>query len=205
MGRAQRLHKERREALLAKEAEAKAQVERWFDEFDHSGEGTLTQDELDELLTHICRQELKDPAAEVPDDVTARILKKCDKSGDGVIDKKELMPLVLKYKALIAKDLEVEAELKVLFEKYDMDQGSSGELTSAELLPLLQELAKDTPVGTAVAADVDFVIERCDKDGDGSIDFTELGSVVVLWKEVAQQIEQMVEETSGGSSACVLL
>ena len=52
-------------------------------------------------------------------------------------------------------------------------------------------------------ADVDFVLQTSDKDGDMTISFLEIGPAVAAWKEAADTIAHYESENS--SSACVLL
>jgi Ca2+-binding EF-hand superfamily protein len=184
----------RREKLEAKAKEDQAKVDAYFTKYDQSGTGKLSKEELTALLTDMKREHTADPAAEVPADKADALFAKFDTSQDGQIDKSELLPAVRKFK----NHLKHEAYLAEILSRHDADK--SGALAPAELLTLLNEVAQDTPHKKASDADVEFVMERCDTNSNGVIDFEELGPAIATWKEA---VGKLPPETT--SSACTLL
>lgn len=89
------------------------------------------------------------------------------------------------------------------FERHDSNK--SGALERDQLLNLLQEIAtaSDSQYSHASEADVEFVISRCDKSGEGSINFSELGPAIATWKEAAKNVAP--EKDNSGSSSCSVL
>ena len=91
-------------------------------------------------------------------------------------------------------------KLRELFDKHDADK--SGGLQPDQLLALLTDVAESDSKHRykhAEEADVEFVMGRCDKEGDGVISFDELGPAIATWKEAARNV------APEPSSACVLL
>ena len=187
----------RREKLEKRARENEAQVDDWMSKYDKSKTSKLSQDEVRALLTDVKRDMLQDPTAEVAPELLEKIMKTFDLSGDGQIERTELVGAVKKYKALLRH----QQRLKELFERHDKDM--SGVLSPEQLLSLLLELAAEMPHHHASEADVEFVIDRCDKDKTRSINMMELGPAIATWKEAAQTIAP--EPDTEKSSACVLL
>ena len=216
--------KRRKEKLEREALKNELQAEEWMAKYDKSKTSRLNQDETRALLTDVKREMLKDPAAEVDPKILDRVMKKFDYSGDGQIERTELATAVKKYKAFLKH--------QDLFERHDKDK--TGVLTPDQIKTLLTEVAMDMPEWRpyvewrATDADVEFVMERCDKDHSGSISMEEvrldslryshpsrrvppltcrcvpsqLGPAISTWKEAAHKIGP---EPAEKSSACALL
>jgi len=146
------------------------------------------------MLTWFKRESLHDEGAEeVTSDMIDKIFSKYDTDKSGEIDKTEV-PLVLrKYHAYLKK----EKDYHDLFLKHDKSQ--DGKLQLEELMPLLSEIAPP-PHKHADEADAQFVLEKADADGSGTIEMDELRLAIALWLEIAP-----VVSPEKGSSACVIL
>lgn len=193
---AQQRKKKRAAKLKAKNEAKEAEIADWFKKYDKSQTGTMSRDEMREVLTAVKRDVTKDPAALVNDEILEEVMKYADVSGDGQIERQHLLAAIKKYKSRM---LESE-HMAALFAKHDADK--SGDLDRAQLLTLLQEIAPP-PHKHADESDADFVLERCDQNHSGSITFAELPAAVATWMDVAKDVKP--ETDSGGSLACVLL
>ena len=69
--------------------------------FDTSATGKLNKEETRKLLTSVKREQLGDPTAEVKEELLDKIIGKFDFSGDGNIEKADLIGAVKKYLSLI--------------------------------------------------------------------------------------------------------
>ena len=104
-----------------------------------------------------------------------------------------------------------QARLHDLFNSVDAD--ANGYLNKAELGALLQKGAP--PKYNVGEADVEFVLQKCDIDGDQHISLVELGPAVAVWMEIAKDLKTLpAADAEGGtgsdgsakkSSMCVLL
>ncbi len=90
----------RRKKLEAKAKAAEDELEKYFAKFDDSHTGRMNRDEMRALLTDVKRNLLDDPSAEVDDQLFEKIEQKFDLSGDGDIERSEVLPAVKRYKAL---------------------------------------------------------------------------------------------------------
>ena len=210
--------KAKKEKLEARAAAQEKQIEMWFASHDKSQTGKFDREEMRSLLIEVKRETLNDPSAIVGDRLLDKIVNQFDVSGDGQIERTEVLKAVKKFKAIIKHEaafIKHEARLQALLDSFDADK--SGSLTSDELLPLLKQVAAmeevegksryNATLGMKVAigvgqADVDFVMERCDGDKSGSISLAELEPALATWKEAARHIPQEETQTS---AACVLL
>ena len=160
-----------------------------------SGTGTMSRDEMREVLTAVKRDTLGDQSAVVREEILDEVMKYADVSGDGQIERQHLLAAIKKYKSRMMET----AHMDALFAKHDVS--NSGDLNKTELLALLREIAPP-PHKHADESDADFVLERCDESHSGTITAAELPAAVATWMEVSADIKP---ESDGGSSACVLL
>ena len=147
-----------------KAAEQNALADGWVAAFDVSNTGKLNKEETNNLLSAIKREYTGNAADTVGEALLNKIMDKFDYSNDGSIEKKEIVPAVKRYRALLKHEL----MLNELFAKHDTD--NSGELSPEQLLSVLEELAAKHPEAGKPTADGDvaWVIERCDKVGNGN-------------------------------------
>ena len=160
------------------------QIERWLGEFDANGDGKLQREELRALLTALNpsrppSDENLDYLIEKATAVESSSLRlKGDKNG--AVTNHQIRPTVLRY-GQYCKD---EAYLDSVFERFDHD--GNGELDDAELFYLLEEVA---PEGCTVEeADVRFVLDTCDANGDGVITRDEVLPLVSTWTQVGGRL-----------------
>jgi Ca2+-binding EF-hand superfamily protein len=178
----------RRQKLEKQALRLEGLIDSWFDKHDVNRNGKMDRDEIKALLTDVKRDATGDPAAEVKPELLDEIMTKFDLSADGEIERPELIPAVRRYKALLKHD----AALRRLFAKHDTDK--TGVLPPDQLLALLTEVAEDDELMSShsveyTEADVAFIMDRCDTNGDGVIDFSELGPAVAMWKEAVKNMD----------------
>jgi len=187
--------------LAAKRREDEAQLDQWFRTYDSDKSGMMDRGDVRSLLSSVKRELTKDPSAEVADELLDRIMTKYDKSGDGQLERTELLPAVKKYKSILQQTIQEKKRLKELFERHDADK--TKQLTQAELFTLLQEVSASHAVPKpSVETDVAFVIEECDADQSGAIEIEELEPAVATWLKYCKD---MPPEPAPASSACSLL
>ena len=193
--------------------------------FDTSATGKLNKEETRNLLTSVKREQLGDPTAEVKEELLDKIIGKFDFSGDGNIEKADLIGAVKKYKALLRHS----EKMSELFAKFDKDK--SGVLSDEQLLALLSELAQERGMPAPDESDVEYVKGISDKDGSGAstrapwrshlaltspvrshahrcvralalraVAEDELSAAISTWYKHAQEMKE-----KEGSSACVVL
>jgi len=193
---ARKKQQNRAKKLAAKAAAKEAAIDDWFKKYDKSGTGTMSREEMREVLTAFKRDATHDPNAVVREDLLDQVMNYADVSKDGEIEPQHLLAAIKKYKSLMS---ETDHLLK-LFQKHDSDH--SGDLDKAQLLSLLQEAAPP-PHRHADESDAEFILERCDVNHTGTITWGELQPAIATWMEIAT--ETPPEKEGGGSSACVLL
>ena len=184
----------RREKLEAKALEQEKTIEYWFERYDATKTGKMNREELRNLMTAVKREVTSDPAAIVKESNMEKIISWYDLSGDGQIERTELLPAIKKYKSL----LKHEVYITELFAKHDADH--SGTLPHDQLLTLLNEVAVSMKWRGATEGDAEFVMARCDDDKSGTITLDELGPSIATWKEAAKELPP-----DQSSSMCVLL
>lgn len=184
----------RREKLEAKALEQEKTIEYWFERYDATKTGKMNREELRKLMTAVKREVTSDPAAIVKESNMEKIISWYDLSGDGQIERTELLPAIKKYKSL----LKHEVYITELFAKHDADH--SGTLPHDQLLTLLNEVAVSMKWRGATEGDAEFVMARCDDDKSGTITLDELGPSIATWKEAAKELPP-----DQSSSMCVLL
>ena len=151
----------------AKRKGDEAQLDEWLKKYDGDRSGLMDRSEVCGLLTSVKRELTKDPSAEVYDEILDKIIMRYDKSGDGQLERSEILPAVRKYKSVLRQKLDEQRAMLDLFQRHDVDQ--SKRLTQAQLFSLLKELSVSKGVATpSVEADVAFVIEECDVDKSGA-------------------------------------
>lgn len=124
-----------------------------FTEFDVDGDGTITADELKQVLSRSMGSENKQL------ENTVRALLALDVDGDGNISYEELV-MASVQKKLAAK----EERLVNVFTALDMD--GDGKVTAEEIEAALGGFMEDSE-------DIAAMIREIDTDGDGSIDYDE--------------------------------
>ena len=184
----------RREKLEAKALEQEKTIEYWFERYDATKTGKMNREELRNLMTAVKQEVTSDPAAIVKESNMEKIISWYDLSGDGQIERTELLPAIKKYKSL----LKHEVYITELFAKHDADH--SGTLPHDQLLTLLNEVAVSMKWRGATEGDAEFVMARCDDDKSGTITLDELGPSIATWKEAAKELPP-----DQSSSMCVLL
>jgi len=171
-----------REQWAEQQAKMHAEVSQWFELFDENGDGQLQRHELRALLTHLNPQRAPSEANLdwLVEKATAIETHTMIIHGNrhGAVGFHELRETVMRYSDY-CKD---EAYLDAIFKEFD-DDGNE-ELDEDELLGLLQKVA---PEGCeADAADVQFVMETCDLDGNGVITRDEVLPMISRWSQIAQ-------------------
>ena len=164
-----------------RQAKVHAQVTGWFEKFDENGDGLLQREELRALLTHL------NPSRPPTDanldwllikatEISTHTMKlRGDKNG--AVAFHDARATVMRYHDH-CKD---QAYLDAIFKQYDTD--GNGELDGDELPGLLQRIA---PEGCEVDdADVRFVLETCDLDGNGVITRDEVLPMISRWTQIA--------------------
>jgi calcium-binding protein CML len=170
-----------REREAARNAKMKAEVDQWFERFDTNGDGKLQRDELRALLTHLIPSrppteanldELIEKATAVE---TFSMHLPGNKSGD--VAYRDTRTTVMRYYEFVKN----QNYLDGVFRRYDLD--GNGTLDEDELLEFLKAVA---PEGCEVDdADVAYVMEVGDTDGDGVISRDEVIPMISKWTQVA--------------------
>ena len=171
---------------------------KWLQTHDKDGSGMFERSEFGKLL--------KDVAKTLPPDADEQTLTVPDAMVDKLYKEKEGLTVDEVYAALKRCISYIKSQMKLgdLFRAADAD--GNGMLNKGELKQLL---TKACPPGRKVSpADVQFVLEKCDVNGDDCIDMNELGLAVACWLEVLKSLPD--PSTVNGvkekkSSACVLL
>jgi len=125
-----------------------------FGLFDKDNSGTVTADELGEVMRSLGQnptpQELQDMINEV------------DEDGNGVIDFQEFLQMMARK----MKDSETEDELKEAFKMFDKD--GNGTISATELKAVMKNLGENM-----TDEEVKEMIRDADIDGDGEVNFEE--------------------------------
>ena len=131
-----------------------------FDLFDKDGNGAITTKELGTVMRNLgqnpSEEELK------------QMIREVDLNGDGTIDFKEFMCLMVKQ----MKDNDTEEELHNAFKVFDRDQ--NGYITSHELRNAMTNLGDNFS-----PEEVEEMIKEADLDNDNQIDYDEFMKVIM--------------------------
>jgi Ca2+-binding EF-hand superfamily protein len=167
----------------------------WLATHDKDGSGKFERAEFGQLLKDVAKTLL--PKADemtlvVPPAMVDKVYK--DKEGLTVDEIYAALKRCISY-------IKSQLQLKELFNAVDSD--GNGMLNKSELKQLL---IKACPPSRKVReADVAFVLEKCDVNGDDCIDINELGLAVACWLEVIKTMPDPGAAEEKKSSACVLL
>lgn len=132
-----------------------AQCEQFWREADKDGDGVLTIQELQKIVTKHCK---------MSDSQVASMFIDIDKSGDGKISKEEFLDEMLKRPSRADS-------LMKLFKQYD--KNGDGTLSRDEIRQLV--VASKLYSNPEKAADA--ILKACDTDNDGTISFSEFQKV----------------------------
>ena len=131
-----------------------------FDLFDKDSSGTITTKELGTVMRNLgqnpSEEELK------------QMIREVDLNGNGTIDFKEFMCLMLKR----MKDNDFEEELQEAFKVFDNDQ--NGYINSHELRHAMVNLGENLS-----PEEVEEIIKEADLDNDQQIDYDEFMKVIM--------------------------
>jgi Ca2+-binding EF-hand superfamily protein len=134
-------------------AEQRQQLKETFDDIDKDKSGSLSQDELREVMNLFSRRR---PSSRH----VARVFKAADSDGDGAISFDEFVAAMEKVQ------LGQEEEWKIAFEAFDTD--GSGSIEPKEF----EEACKK--IGIALSkTDIEVLMDEFDKDDNKRIDFKE--------------------------------
>lgn len=121
--------------------------------FDKDGSGTITADEIGQVLTAMNRNFTRSQLQQI---VTA-----CDDNGDGQIDFQEFLHMMRRQ-----TKVDPDQELKDAFAVFDKDH--DGTITATEIEIIMDALGEDIDREM-----IDLMIKSVDTDGNGTIDFNE--------------------------------
>jgi Ca2+-binding EF-hand superfamily protein len=148
------------------------EVGKTFDSFDRSGDGSISYDEFELLMTQL--------GASMSPDSLQRMIAMLDEDGDGEVSKNEFINWYAEYAG--EEDMSPHERAKYLFSLFD-SQGT-GELTIGEFKRKLDALN----VGFTVD-DVGALVNELDEDNSGSIGLHEFEDLLNKYypKELKQQ------------------
>jgi hypothetical protein len=110
--------------------------------------------------------------------------------------------------ALVARNIDYvsqQAQIDQIFDEFDADK--SGTIAPGELEGFLQKLRPESHV---CDADVQYVLDECDKDGDGTLSRDEVLPVCAVWQKLdddyaLRSILEAEEKMLKKSRACAIL
>ena len=131
-----------------------------FDLFDKDNSGCITTKELGTVMRNLgqnpSEEELK------------QMIREVDLNGNGTIDFKEFMCLMVKQ----MKDNDTDEELQYAFKVFDRNK--NGYITSHELRSAMTNLGENL-----TTEEVEEMIKEADLDNDGQIDFDEFMKMIM--------------------------
>ena len=140
----------------------RAQVQEFkeaFDIFDVDGGGTITVEELEEVMKSLGQKPTK---AQL--EATVREI---DADGDRAIDFAEFLTMMLRK----MNEGDPEKELRDVFTVFDKDQ--SGTISAEELKSVMQEIGEKL-----TEQEIEDAIKMADTTGDGEVDYEEFLSLI---------------------------
>ena len=134
-----------------------------FMELDTDGDGSISIDEMEALLTRM-KVKLQLSGRDVQ-----RMVKQFDRNGDGIVDMQEFHRMIGtgSKRTVIHKALIQRAGIRRSFKNYDTD--GNGVITREEFTKLVE----DKYEARFSTSDVDELLVKADKNGDGEIDYEE--------------------------------
>lgn len=126
--------------------------------FDKDDSGSITADELAQMLRSIMPEQL------LSDSVVKKLLAKFDKNGDGTIDFDEFLSMMQSTQATTKKG--DDDELQRAFRVFDRD--GDGTISAKEILTVMQALGENVDLETC-----QLMVKSVDLDGNGTIDVNE--------------------------------
>ena len=142
-----------------------AKIKRLFLALDEDGNGELSVDELKSIL--------EDPRLKMsPDDISS-LISEFDLDGSGTIDICEFLILMAnrKNKDLIRKAIVLRSAIRKAFKSFDKD--GNGYITRKEFKTVMRKCK-----GRVTEEQLDTMMKKADKNGDGRIDYDEFVMVM---------------------------
>jgi len=160
---------------------------------------TLGREEMKGLMQHLTDREPSDAVidmlmAKAARPTTAKASGDAPANVDGRISKAAALALVARHLDYVAQ----EGELDAIFDEFDANK--NGKLEPAELEGFLKKLRPDSDVSDA---DTQYVMQECDKNGDGTLTRDEVLPVCAVWQKLVDDHIKRAERA--GSTACAIL
>jgi len=163
-----------------------------FDKLSSNGK-TLAESHVHDFLSavvQIPREDLSPDAVQLVIDTAYRYQRQQSQeqqSENGLLKRQALLAAAGKYGEYVRQSKAINA----IYDTFDRDHDDL--LSRRELLRALQDRERKTPrhvQGIVVRLvvteeDIDFVLEKCDADGDGKISRSELLPALAAWEELA--------------------
>jgi len=151
--------KKEKEDDKEKEKIAREELKEVFSVFDKDGDGSLTSDELIDIMNKVVRRKKgKETIAFTPAEIK-QIVAEFDDNGDGSIDFEEFVHMMTSHDGK-------HDELKEAFAYFDAD--GDGAITKKEIASVFQLLGENMPEDT-----INLMLQAVDENGDGTISFDE--------------------------------
>jgi len=174
-------------------SEVQPEVDVWFKKHDTDQGGTLDVEEFKSLVSEMF------PGSPPDDEMVKQLAHACG----GSITRETASGVVSKYGSYVRDKASIDA----LFERFDED--GTGQISKAELLPLLRACAEAIPSIPSDEVDeetVDSIMATADTDGTGELDRVELKIALAGWKEDMSSIdwnalEKQFQVASAGASS----
>ncbi|KAI4339039.1 hypothetical protein MLD38_024025 [Melastoma candidum] len=141
-----------------------AELKRVFDQFDTNGDGKISADELQHVLSSLSASSAPTTAEDV-----RRAMEEVDADKDGFIDLAEFSALC----RCPSSAASAESELRDAFNLYDRD--GNGLISSKELHSVMNRLNMKCSV-----EDCERMIRSVDSDGDGFVNFVEFKKMMTM-------------------------
>ena len=194
-------HKRRREWA--------AKIKSFFAAADSDGSGELTHEQVGAMVVNICTQEMDGKVLTDGElkSAVGFIFLAADADKGGTIDQEELEPAVTAW--VTWTDMALGTKANDLFKEFDTDQ--TGNLTKEQLTNLLTKLNDGT---VPTEAEVETVVKKADKRGNGVIDMEEVTPAIAIWYQIADGgteeegdglVEGSVEVKGSKGCACAIM
>ena len=158
-----------------------AEFKEAFSLFDKDGDGTVTTKELGTVMRSLGQNPTE---AELQD-----MINEVDADGNGTIDFPEFLSLMARK----MKDTDTEEELVEAFKVFDRD--GNGFISAAELRHVMTNLGEKL-----TDEEVDEMIREADVDGDGQINYEEIGVTGVSRIHYTVEFVRHCSHEDGGAS-----